>query len=67
MIKLSCRETGLDCNFIIEGETEEQVIALGAEHAMKVHCLKAEEIHLKTISCNYLCHLFGKLNDDKNS
>jgi predicted small metal-binding protein len=67
LIKLSCRETGLDCDFIIEGETEEQFLALGAEHAMKVHGLKAEEIFLKTIPCNFLCHSFGKLNDDKNT
>ena len=63
MIKLSCREAGLDCNFIIEGETEEQVITLGAEHAMNFHGLKSEEIYLKTIPCNFLCHLFGKLKE----
>ncbi len=64
LIKLFCRETGLDCNFIIEGETEEQVMAVGAEHAMKVHGLKAEEIFLKNIPCNFLCHVLGKLNSD---
>ena len=67
LIKLSCRETGLDCDFIIEGETEEQFLALGAEHAMKVHGLKPEEIFLNTIPCNFLCHSFGKPNDDNNS
>ena len=67
LIKLSCRETGLDCDFIIEGETEEQFLTLGAEHAMKVHGLKAEEIFLNTIPCNFLCHSFGKPNDDNNS
>jgi len=62
LIKLLCRETGLDCNFIIKGETEEQVLAAGAEHAIKAHGLKAEEIFLKTIPCNFLCHAFGKLS-----
>jgi hypothetical protein len=55
----------LDCNFIIEGETEEQVLAAGAEHAMKTHNLKAEEIFLKSIPCNFLCHTFGKLSNNK--
>jgi predicted small metal-binding protein len=64
LIKLLCRETGLECNFIIEGETEEQVMAVGAEHAMKVHGLKAEEIFLKTVPCNFLCHVLGKLSND---
>ena len=66
LIKFLCRETGLDCNFIIEGETEEQVLAVGAEHAMKAHGLKAEEIFLKAIPCNFLCHTFGKLSSNKN-
>ena len=33
----------------IEGETEEKVLAAGAEHAIKAHGLKAEEIFLKII------------------
>ena len=66
LIKLPCRETGLDCDFIIEGETEEQVLTVGAEHAIKVHGLKAEEIFLKTIPCNILCHSFDKLSGNKN-
>jgi predicted small metal-binding protein len=52
LIKLSCRETGLDCDFIIEGETEKQVLAVGAEHVIKVHGLKAEDIFLKDIQWN---------------
>ena len=67
LIKLSCRETGLDCDFVIEGETEEQFLALGAEHAIKVHGLRAEEIFLNAIPCNFLCHSFSKPNDDNNS
>ena len=66
LIRLSCRETGLDCDFIIEGETEEQLLSVGAEHAMKIHGLKAEEIFLKTIPCNFLCQSFGKLSSKKN-
>ena len=66
LIKLLCRETGLDCDFIIEGETEKQVLTVGAEHVIKVHGLKAEDIFLKNIPCNFLCHTFGKLSSNKN-
>jgi len=50
----------------VEGETEDEVLAAGAQHAMKAHGLKAEEIFLKTIPCNFLCHTFDKLNSNKN-
>jgi predicted small metal-binding protein len=66
LIKLLCRETGFDCDFIIDGETEKQVLAVGAEHVIKVHGLKAEDIFFKNIPCNFLCHTFDKLGSNKN-
>lgn len=50
-----CRETGLDCDYVIEGETEEEILSKGAKHAIKVHGLKAEDIFLKYTPCNFLC------------
>jgi predicted small metal-binding protein len=44
LLRLICRETGLDCDFVIEGETEEEILSKGADHAIKVHDLKAEDI-----------------------
>ena len=43
-LRLICRETGLDCDYVIEGETEEGNLSKGADHAIKVHDLKAEDI-----------------------
>ena len=35
MLRLLCRETGLNCDYIIKGETEEEILRNGAEHAIK--------------------------------
>ena len=43
MLTLLCRETGLDCDYVIKGETEEEILTNGAEHAMKVHGMKMED------------------------
>jgi predicted small metal-binding protein len=34
---LSCREVGLDCDYVVRGETEEEVMRLGAEHGRQQH------------------------------
>jgi predicted small metal-binding protein len=44
MKTLSCREAGFVCDYIVKGETEEEVMRNGGEHAMKVHGMKAEDI-----------------------
>ena len=44
MKTVSCREAGFDCDHVVKGETEEEVMKNGAEHAMKVHGLKEEDI-----------------------
>jgi predicted small metal-binding protein len=44
MKTLSCREAGFDCDYVVKGETEEEVMKNGGEHAMKVHGMKQEEI-----------------------
>ena len=33
-IIFSCRETGLDCDYIIKGETREEILKIGAEHVI---------------------------------
>ena len=43
-LRLICHETGLDCDFVIEDEIEEEILSKGADHAIKVHDLKAENI-----------------------
>ena len=44
MKTLSCREAGFDCDHVVQGENEEEVMRNGGEHAMKVHGMKAEDI-----------------------
>ncbi len=43
MKTVSCREAGFDCDHVVKGETEE-VMKNGAEHAMKVHAMKEEDM-----------------------
>lgn len=34
---IHCRDVGFDCNGVIKAKTEEEALALAAEHAKKVH------------------------------
>jgi predicted small metal-binding protein len=34
---VSCREVGVDCDFVAKGETEQEVLQQCAEHAHKEH------------------------------
>jgi predicted small metal-binding protein len=61
MLTLLCRETGLDCDYIIKGETEEEFLKNGAEHVMKVHGMQSEDIYSNRIPANFLCHTISKL------
>jgi predicted small metal-binding protein len=61
MLALLCRETGLDCDYIIKGETEEEILKYGAEHIIQVHDMKEEDIYLNTIPANFLCQTIPKL------
>jgi predicted small metal-binding protein len=40
---LSCREIGCDCDYIVTGETEEEVLRYTAEHRIKEHGKTQEE------------------------
>ena len=44
MKTLSCREAGFDCDYVVKGETEEEIFKNGAQHAMKDHGMKEEDI-----------------------
>jgi predicted small metal-binding protein len=39
-----CREAGFDCDHVVKGETEKEVIKNGTEHAMNVHGMKKEDM-----------------------
>ena len=41
---LACRNVGMDCNEIIRGETEDEVVIKAAEHARQVHGMTEEQL-----------------------
>jgi len=41
---LNCREAGFECDYVVKGETDEEVLRNGGEHAMKAHGMKAEDM-----------------------
>jgi predicted small metal-binding protein len=59
MIKLSCKESGLECDFFVEGKTEE-VLERISEHAINVHNMRKEDIYEEHLSAAFLCHAMGK-------
>jgi predicted small metal-binding protein len=60
MLTLLCRETGLDCDYVIKGETEEEILKNGAEHVMKFHGMQSEDIYSNRIPANFLCQTISK-------
>ncbi|MGA7541995.1 MAG: DUF1059 domain-containing protein [Nitrososphaeraceae archaeon] len=44
MKTITCREAGFECDYVVKGETEDEVMQRGAEHAMKVHGMKEIDI-----------------------
>ena len=62
MFVLVCRETGLDCDYIIKGETKEEFLKNGADHVINQHGMNAEDIYSDKLPVNFLCHSFSKLN-----
>ena len=44
MKKLACHDVGLDCNFVVEGASEEEVFNKAIQHAYEVHAIKPEEM-----------------------
>ena len=44
MLTVSCREVGMDCDYVCKGETEEEIMKNAEQHALQDHHYKAEEI-----------------------
>ena len=44
MLTVSCREVGMDCDYVCKGETEEEIMKNAEEHAMKDHGYKVEDL-----------------------
>jgi predicted small metal-binding protein len=41
---LSCREVGMDCDTVIRGETVDDVLMKGAEHARRDHGMTDDQL-----------------------
>ena len=61
MIKLSCRESGLECDYIAEGKTEDEILKNISQHAMDFHNMRAEDIYQDNISAAFLCQAIGNM------
>ena len=44
MKTINCRDAGFECDHVVKGETEEEVLKNGMEHAKKDHNMKEEDI-----------------------
>ena len=44
MLKLKCKDAGFDCGFVAKGKTEDEIMQKAAEHAMKDHGMKPEDM-----------------------
>jgi predicted small metal-binding protein len=60
MMKLSCRESGLECDYVAEGKTHDEVLKNISEHAVYFHNMRAEDIYEENISTAFLCQAIGK-------
>lgn len=59
-----CRETGLDCDFIIKGETMEEFLESGANHAIEKHGMRSEDVNVNDVPANLLCHTLTEETND---
>ena len=41
---LACRNAGFNCDAVIRGNTEEEIMASTMEHAIKAHNMKPEDV-----------------------
>ena len=42
--RLWCRDAGFDCDVVIKGDTEDEIMANAGEHAMKEHDIKPADM-----------------------
>jgi predicted small metal-binding protein len=67
MIKLSCKESGLECHYTAEGKTVDEVLNDISEHAVNFHNIRAEDTYEENISAAFLCQALGKMTSSINN
>jgi predicted small metal-binding protein len=53
-----CREAGFNCDYIVKGETDEEILMNSQQHAMSAHGMKVE-----TFTTQYKDKLKGLIKD----
>ena len=61
MIKLSCKESGLECDYVAEGKTVDEVLKDISEHAVNVHNMRVQDTYEENTSAAFLCQAIGKI------
>jgi predicted small metal-binding protein len=59
-MELSCRESGLECDYVAEGKTQDELLKNISEHAVNFHNMRADDIYEENISAAFLCQAIGK-------
>ena len=49
-----CKETGQNCEFVIQGETEEELLANATQHGMGAHNIGAQEDELARFGRDFI-------------
>ncbi len=65
-MELSCSETELECDYVAEGKTQDEVLKNISEHAVNFHNMRVEDIYEKNISAAFLCQAIGKSTSKDN-
>ena len=65
-MKLSCREFGLECDYVAEEKTQDEVLKNISEHAVYFHNMRAEDIYEQNISAAFLCQAISKISPADN-
>jgi predicted small metal-binding protein len=44
MLNVNCREVGFDCDYVVKGETEEELMKDARQHAVRDHGYNEEDV-----------------------
>jgi predicted small metal-binding protein len=44
MKTVTCREAGFDCDYVVKGETDDEVMKGGVQHLVRDHGMREEDI-----------------------
>lgn len=65
MYTLSDKDMGIDCDYVAEGKSKEEVMKMAADHAMKVHKEEIDE-KMKTMTKGEMDEMMMKAIKEEN-